>query len=288
MNGVILLRTRRTLRERFTAPAAEIADRLVERGTFDGVTPDAVGLLEEGWEHRLPCGAMAFNAFDPDNELRRTALANAAPVQEWILASRQRESLAPGGFVAQICEAADRGDITHEQAPMLVRSLLRAGVDTTVYGIANTMYALATNPGEWEKLHGEPKLDKFALDEALRWESPVQTSFRTTSRDVEVAGSVIPESSKAQLFLGLANRDPRQWDRGCRSVRHPAVGRRSRRLRHGRPPVRRPAHGAPGVRARASALGHRVPRIELAGPPKPKLNNTLKGWASVPVRVDPA
>jgi 4-methoxybenzoate monooxygenase (O-demethylating) len=123
MNGVIAPRTIRTLRERFAQPAEEIAERLVELGTFDAVTdlaevyplqvfPDAVGLPEQGRENLLPYGALAFNAFGPDNELRRTALANAAPVQAWILASCQREALAPGGFGAQIWEAADRGEIT--------------------------------------------------------------------------------------------------------------------------------------------------------------------------------
>jgi len=281
-------RTTRTLRERLSAPAEEIADRLVERGTFDAVTdlavvypprvfPDAVGLPEEGREHLLPYGALAFNAFGPDNELRRTALVNAAPVQEWILASCQREALAPGGFGARIWEAADRGDITHEQAPMLVRSLLGAGVGTTVYGIANTMYALATNQGEWEKLHGEPKLAKFAFDEALRWESLVQTFFRTTSCDVEVAGSVIPAGSKVLLFLGPANRDPRQWDERADQfdIRRRAAGQVAFGMG---------VHqcvGQPMARLESElvlfALAHRVPRIELAGPPKPKLKQHAEG-----------
>jgi cytochrome P450 len=299
MNGVIAPRTIRTLRERFAQPADEIAERLVERGTFDAVTdlaevyplqvfPDAVGLPAEGRENLLPYGALAFNAFGPDNELRRAALANAAPVQAWILASCQREALAPGGFGAQIWEAADRGEITHEQAPMLVRSLLSAGVDTTVYGIANTMYALASNPDQWEQLHAEPQLAKFVFDEALRWESPVQTFFRTTSRDAEVGGAVIPEGSKVLLFLGAANRDPRHWGEDAdrfnirrRAAGHVAFGMGVHQC-VGQPVARMESELV------LAALARRIRRIELAGPPVPKLNNTLKGWASVPVRVEPA
>jgi cytochrome P450 len=299
MNGVVSPRGMRALRERFAAPANEIADRLVAQGTFDAVTelaevyplrvfPDAVGLPEAGRENLLPYGGLAFNAFGPDNELRRNALATAAPVQAWVMEQCQRENLTPGGFGEQIWAAADRGEITHEQAPMLVRSLLTAGVDTTVYGIANTVYALSRHPGQWALLHEQPARAKFAFDEALRWESPVQTFFRTTTRDVEVAGTTIPEGTKVLLFLGSANRDPRQWgedadvlDIGRRAAGHVAFGMGVHQC-----------VGQPVARLETelvlSALAQRARAIEPAGNPVPKLNNTLKGWASVPVRLTPA
>ncbi|CAO5254080.1 cytochrome P450 [Frankia sp. AgKG'84/4] len=299
MNGVLAPREIRALRAGFTQVAEEIAQHLVERGAFDAVRdlaevyplrvfPDAVGLPATGRENLLPYGSLAFNAFGPDNELRRAALASAAPVQDWILASCQRDALAPGGFGARIWAAADRGDITHEQAPMLVRSLLSAGVDTTVHGLANTMYALASHPGQWELLHEQPRLAAFAFDEALRWESPVQTFFRTTARDAPVAGAVIPAGSKVLLFLGSANRDPRRWgadadqfDVRRRAAGHVAFGMGIHQC-----------VGQPLARLEAelvlAALARRVRRVELAGTPVPRLNNTLKGWASVPVRVEPA
>jgi 4-methoxybenzoate monooxygenase (O-demethylating) len=299
MNDVISPRSVRALRQSFAGPAEEIADRLVAQGVFDAVTelaeiyplqvfPDALGMPRDGRENLLPYGALAFNAFGPDNELRRQAFAAAAPVQEWALAQCQRDALAPGGLGAEIWAAADRGEITTEQAPLLVRSLLSAGVDTTVYGLANTLYALATHPGQWERLHAEPRLAKFAFDEALRWESPVQTFFRTTSRKVEVAGTSIPEGRKVLLFLGSANRDPRHWgddaeqfDIRRRAAGHVAFGMGVHQC-----------VGQPIARLEAelvlSALARRARSIELADAPVPKLNNTLKGWASVPVRVRPA
>ena len=298
MNGVISPRSVRALRERFTAPAEEIADRLVAQGTFDAVTelaevyplrvfPDAVGLGEEGRENLLPYGGLAFNAFGPDNELRRKALATAAPVQAWVMEQCQRENLAPDGFGAGIWAAADRGDITHEQAPMLVRSLLTAGVDTTVYGIANTVYALSRHPEQWAQLHEQPAKAKFVFDEALRWESPLQTFFRTTTRDVEVAGTRIPADTKVLLFLGSANRDPRYWgedaevlDIGRRAAGHVAFGMGVHQC-----------VGQPVARLETdlvlAALARRARAIEPAGEPVPKLNNTLKGWASVPGRLVP-
>jgi cytochrome P450 len=55
-------------------------------------------------------------------------------------------------------------------------------------------------------------MTRRAFDEVLRWDSPVQTFFRTTTRETVLAGTAIPEGSKVLLFLAAANRDPRQWE----------------------------------------------------------------------------
>lgn len=298
MSGVISPRTVRQLRAGFEAEADTFLDTLIERGTVDAVTdlaevyplkvfPDAVGLPTEGRENLLPYGALAFNAFGPHNDLLEAALASAAPVQDWILASCQRDALSDNGFGAHIWAAADRGEITTEQAPLLVRSLLSAGVDTTVYGIANSMYSLATNPDQWTALHENPALAKFAFDEALRYESPVQTFFRTSSRPATVADTVIPADSKVLLFLGSANRDPRKWgptadqfDISRQGGGHVAFGMGVHQC-VGQPIARLEAEVV------LTALARKVRRVELVGDPRPKLNNTLKGWASIPVRLTP-
>lgn len=294
MGKVISASTVRGFRETFRAEAEALADDLVARGRFDAVTdlaerypvkvfPDAVGLPVEGRENLLPYGALAFNAFGPRNHLLEHALAGAAPVQQWIWDSCQRDALAPGGLGAQVWESADRGEITHEQAPMLVRSLLSAGVDTTVYGIGNTIQALSANPQQWARLREKPSLARFAFDEALRYESPVQTFFRTTTREVEVAGVRIPEGEKVLLFLGAANRDPRKWgpDAGRMDITRKAAGHVAFGMGiHqcvGQPIARLE------VELVLTALAERIDRLKPAGEPVPKLNNTLKGWSSVPV-----
>src|SRR5438105_36692 len=97
----------------------------------------------------------------------------------WVDAQCVREVLSADGFGAQIWAAADRGDITAAQAPLVVRSLLSAGVDTTVHALSAVLYALATHPDQWHALRADPGLARVAFDEAIRWESPVQTFFRT-------------------------------------------------------------------------------------------------------------
>jgi 4-methoxybenzoate monooxygenase (O-demethylating) len=299
MGKVISASTVRGFRDTFRAEAEALADELVTRGRFDAVMdlaeryplkvfPDAVGLPIAGRENLLPYGSLAFNAFGPRNHLLEQALAQAARVQEWIWASCQRDALTPGGLGARLWEDADNGDITHEQAPMLVRSLLSAGVDTTVYGIGNTVQALSANPDQWARLRAKPALARFAFDEALRYESPVQTFFRTTTRDVEVSGIRIPEGEKVLLFLGAANRDPRKWgpdadrmDITRKAAGHVAFGMGIHQC-----------VGQPIARLEAelvlTALAQRVERLEPVGDPIPKLNNTLKGWSSAPVQIHAA
>jgi len=299
MNEAISPRAVRGMRTAFASAADELAEALVARGRFDAVTdlaevyplqvfPDAVGLPADGREYLLPYGAVAFNSFGPSNKLRTDALTAAAPAHAWVLAHCEREALAPQGLGAGIWAAVDRGEITGEQAPLLVRSLLTAGVDTTVYGLANSMYALARHPEQWTALHTDPKLAKFAFDETLRWESPVQTFFRTTSVDTEVAGTPIPKDTKVLLFLGSANRDTRHWGEDAESfdIRRSASGHVGFGMGiHqcvGQPIARLEAELMLG------ALARRAVRLELDGDPVPRPNNTLKGWASIPVRVTAA
>ena len=175
------------------------------------VFPDALGLKQEGRENLLPYAGLVFNAFGPPNKLRQDAIERSAPHQAYVAEQCQRENLAPGGFGACIHAHVDAGDITAAEAPLLVRSLLSAGVDTTVNGIGAAVYCLARFPDQFAKLRQDPTLARNAFEEAVRFESPVQTFFRTTTREVEIGGHMIGEGEKVLMFLGAANRDPRRW-----------------------------------------------------------------------------
>ena len=143
---------------------------------------------------------------------------------------RHREALSPDGMGATIWAAVDSGEVTAQEAPFLVRSLLSAGLDTTIIGIGNGLYAFAANPGQWQALRDNPALVRPAFDEILRWESPVQTFFRTTTKQVELGGMTLPADAKILLFLAGANRDPRRWEQpdrfdiGRRAAGHVAFG----------------------------------------------------------------
>ncbi|MBR0896723.1 cytochrome P450 [Bradyrhizobium tropiciagri] len=286
----------RSMRDEFERKAERLADELLDRREFDAIPrlaeayplevfPDAVGLQKEGRHHLLPFGNMIFNSFVP-NERFRESVRDAAPVVEWIFGQCARERLMPGGFGSQIWSAVDSGSITSEEAQVLVRAFLQAGLDTTVTGIGNAVYAFAKFPVQWETLRSDTKLLRPSFDEVLRWESPVQTFFRTTTCDVEVGGRMIPEGRKVLLFLGAANRDRRRFDNPAtfdirrRATGHVAFGTG--------------IHGCVGqilarveTEAMLGALLRRVKRIELIGEPKRKLNNTVRSLAALPVRLHP-
>src|SRR5256885_2171215 len=197
LNQVLSATAMKPLRAHFTALAEAKVDELLARGGFDAVAdlaeayplsvfPDALGLKKEGRENLLPYASLVFNAFGPPNQLRQEAIDRSAPHQSYVAAQCQRENLAPGGFGACIHARADAGDITDGEAPLLVRSLLSAGIDTTVNGIGAAVYCLARFPEQLAKLRSDPSLSRNAFEEAVRYESPVQTFFRTTTRAVEI------------------------------------------------------------------------------------------------------
>ena len=286
------------LRDGFMAAAEAKVDELVARGSFDAIPdlaeayplsvfPDALGLQPEGREHLIPYASLVFNAFGPPNELRQQAIERSAPHQAYVTAQCQRDNLTPGGFGACIHAFSDSGEITPAEAPLLVRSLLSAGLDTTVYGIGAAVYCLARFPDQWARLRADPALARNAFEEAVRFESPVQTFFRTTTRDVELGGVVIPEGEKVLMFLGAANRDPRRWEQpdsyditrkvsghvGFGSGIHMCVGQLVARLEG---------------EAVLTALARKVGAITMSDEPKRRYNNTLRGLESLPVTFTPA
>lgn len=295
MTSVLSRRAFNDLREPFTKAAEQLIDSLIERGRFDAIKdlaqaypltvfPEAVGVLDSERKYLLPYGNMAFNAFGPQNALLQHSMQNAQPLSEWIMAQCRREALRPGGFGARIYAAADEGTITEDDAALLTRSLLTAGIDTTVNAIGNALVCFARYPQAWQALHAEPALVRSAFDEAIRFESPVQTFFRTTTRAVEVAGVPIPEGHKLLMFLGAANRDPRRWvDAETFDIRRSAAGHVG---------FGAGIHACVGqMIARLEGeivltqLARKVKHIEALSDPVPRLNNTLRGWDSLEVSI---
>lgn len=298
LTGVINPGTVRALRGPFTGPAEALADAVVARGTVDAVHdvaevyplrvfPDAVGIPEEGREHLLPYGNMVFNAFGPENDIHREAFANGEERSAAIMRNCARQNLSDSGFGARIWDRAHEGLITPEQATLLVRALLSAGVDTTVFGIGNTLKVLSERPDAWAALREKPHLAKFAVDEALRLESPFQKFHRTATVDAVLGGVRIPAGAKVLLFLGAANRDPRKWAHGDRfelertAAGHVAFGMGLHQC-VGQPIARLE------VELILQALLKRVERLEPTGEPVPILHNVLRGFESIPVRLVPA
>lgn len=298
ISRVMSPRTVQTLRTVFEAEAEALVDRVLQQRDIDGmkdlaeyfplkVFPDAVGLGPGGRENLVLYGDMVFNALGPRNERLQRSMERLAPVSSWIMDHCRRDALRPGSLGAQIYQAVDTGEITEAQAPMLVRSFLSAGVDTTIYGIANLLLTLANHPDEYAKLHAEPALARQTFEESLRYESALQTIFRTTAHNTVLAGVPIPADCKVLNLLGAANRDPRKWKEPERfNVDRNPIGH----LVFGSG-----VHGCVGqIIARMEGeqllrcLARRVKRIETTGPHQRHPNNSLRAMRSLPLRLTPA
>ena len=288
----------RSFRAGFEVEANKLIDRLLDMSEVEvtndvaqayvlKVFPDAVGLTPDNRINLMKYGAMVFNGFGPVNDITTDSMRDVGPVAAWIMEQCRHENLAPGKLGDQVYQAVPSGQISAEEALILVRSFLSAGVDTTVDAVGNTLWSFATNPGQWAKLKANPALVKQGFEEVLRYESPFQTFFRTTACDVEVAGVKIPGNEKIMLSTGSANRDPRKWARpeifdverdlsghvGFGYGIHACIGQMISRLE---------------IEVLLTALATRKIDFEVAGEPKRRLHNTLRGFNHLPMRFKAA
>ncbi len=115
-------------------------------------------------------------------------------------------------LLSALAVAEDEGRrLTQEELLANAMLLLLAGHETTVNLIGNGTLNLLRNPDQAEMLREEPSLAPSAIEEVLRYESPVQLTLRRASEPVEVGGVTIGEGEHVLLMLGAANRDPARF-----------------------------------------------------------------------------
>src|ERR1700728_3983079 len=285
------------LQEIFDRRADELAGDLVARGSFDAVPdlaeifptrvfPEAFGIATDGRDQLLAYGAMVFNGHGPRNHLFESSMAGAEGVIGWITEQCSRSSLRPDGLGALIYAGVDAGEVTEDEAALLVRSFLSAGLDTTVSAIGLGVLDFALYPDQWQALRRDPSLARNAFEEVVRRESPVIGFFRTTSEPVWLAGADLPAGAKVLVLFAGANRDPRFWaepdrfDIGRKTAGHMGFGIGVRNC-VGQVIAR--MEGEAVFRALAS----RVASWRLTGEARPRLHHTLRSLDTLPVAVEP-
>jgi hypothetical protein len=117
-------------------------------------------------------------------------------------------------LISGLIEVADEGDrLSEEELVAMAMLLLIAGHETTVNLIGNAVLALLTHPDQRALLRERPDLLAGAVEEVLRWDSPVHsTPARFAAEDVEYSGVTIPAGSVVLLSLASANRDGERFD----------------------------------------------------------------------------
>ncbi|SEO60010.1 cytochrome P450 [Amycolatopsis saalfeldensis] len=235
-----------------------------------------------GWSH-----AMA-RAVDPDfllSEADRTAAVRAR--REFVayfreLAAERRR--APGqDLLSDLVTVSDAGDKLSEGELLVTLTLLLvAGHVTTTNLIGNGVLALLREPAGLGALGTGGELAEPAVEEVLRYDSPVQLTSRTALRDTSVGGFAVSAGTQAIVLIGAANRDPAghadpdRFDPSREPGRHLAFGQGIHFCL-----------GAPLARLEGRivfrALARRVPSLHLAGAPSWGPMTTLRGLASLPV-----
>jgi 4-methoxybenzoate monooxygenase (O-demethylating) len=284
------------LRATFEAQADALIEQALEKGAFDAIPdlvqrfpltvfPDAVGMKREDRSHMLVYGAMVFGGFGPVTPWYEELMKQAETVSAWIMERCQREALSADGMGAAIYAQVDAGVIEEWEAPLLVRSFLSAGVDTTIDSIGLCLRCLAEHPDQWALLRADPGLARAAFEEATRYDSSSQSLFRTTLEDFEFEGVPLGKHQKVLVLIGAAGRDPAKWtdpDRfdltrrvtasqiGYGAGAHSCVAQMMARL-----------EGEVFFRA----LAEKVDRIEITGPPQLRLQPGLRGLSSLPLRL---
>ncbi|ATY15886.1 cytochrome P450 [Amycolatopsis sp. AA4] len=185
---------------------------------------------------------------------------------------------SPRGIVRDLTAS----ELTPDEVVATAVLLLMAGHEATVNVIGNGVTALLTHRTEWERLRSDPTLLDSAVEELIRFDSPLQLFERTATEDVEIAGYRVEKGAKIGALLGAAARDPKVFDA-------PDT------LDVGRSPN---AHlgfgmgihycvGAPLARveiaAALTALTERLPDLRLAAEPERRPEFVIRGLRTLPV-----
>jgi len=115
-------------------------------------------------------------------------------------------------LISLLIDIEEEGEVlTEEELYAQCIALLFAGHETTRNLIGNGMYTLLRHPQETEELREKPEMIRTAVEEILRYESPVQFTARVLKEDVEICGQHIPKKWSVLCMLGAANRDPKRF-----------------------------------------------------------------------------
>jgi cytochrome P450 len=124
----------------------------------------------------------------------------------------QRRATPTGDLLSTLVHAEVEGErLTDEEIYSFLRLLLPAGADTTYRLIGSTLYALLTHPDQFEAVRADRAQLAWAIEEALRWEAPVQFAARETTEPVALGGVDLPAGAQVLVALGSANRDERRY-----------------------------------------------------------------------------
>lgn len=272
-----------------SAPAPPTADLVAQYASLLPATviAEILGAPVAMRRQFLDWGAGAALSLDVGLSYRdfRRSERDIAALHRWMLGHFAEVRRAPRDDVlSALVTAHDQADqLTGDELSSIAMLLLAAGFETTVNLLGNGAVLLMRHPDQLDLLRAQPRRWADAVEEILRYDSPVQRTGRVAQRDTEVAGCQVPAGSLTILLLGGANRDPAVFADPHRfdvqranaaqhlafsSGIHYCVGATLARL-----------EGEVGLRA----LFRRFPELTLADAPRRRRTRILRGYDAIPV-----
>ena len=302
VSSVFTHRAVAAMRDDVQAVANRLLDELAEDGgTVDiverycaklpvAIISDILGVAERDRERVLQFGEHAAPSLDfaLTYEQFRTVEQGLLDFDRWLGQHMAQLRRNPGeDLMSKLIHAQIDGQhLSDVELRATAGLVLAAGFETTVNLLGNGVRLLVDNPDQLEILRAEPDLWPNAVDEILRLESPVQMTARVADKDVEIAGRQIKKDSFVAMIIAAANRDPDVFadptrldvrrENASRHLafsggRHFCLGAALARL-----------EGEVGLRT----LFDRFPDLAVVGPGQRRPTRVLRGWLSLPVRLD--
>lgn len=282
----------------------ELMASLEARGTVDFVrelacklplaaTGEIMGLAPDDWRQILVWSSAVIGEVEAEHMLAGETAVQASERQsnefreylENLIHQHRQPGGGPSDFINRLVTAQVRGKPMNDQQLIgYLFVLIAAGNDTTRNATVGGLVALLEHPEQRDRLCADPRLLGAAVDEILRWTSPVVSFLRTCAEDFKLGGTTIKAGETVCMFYPSANRDdavfehPYRFDIGRTPNDHIAFG-------YG-------AHFCIGtnlaraeLRAALQALLPVLPRLAIAGPAHRIGNTHVSGISKLPVRL---
>lgn len=281
---------------RLKTAADGLIETLCKRGHFDAVhdlarylpltiVAELVGLPDHaGPENMLKWASATFNLFSTENERTRQSFEDLKDLRQFLLDYGRPDQLRPGGWARRIFEVGPEHGLTDAQCAQLMRDYINPSLDTTISTTGQIIAFLAEHPDQWQMIREDASLIPNAVEEAVRMATPIRAFTRYVIKDSLLAGHQIPEGARVLVIYASANRDERKYPDPDRYDVTRAV--------HDHVGFGQGVHMCMGMHlARREiillieALRRQVDRFEITGTPGIAMNNTIRAYASLPVRV---
>lgn len=145
----------------------------------------------------------------------KRAFEASAALKDYFLSQIElRRSKPTDDIIGDLVTAEIDGEkLTGEAIYSFLRLLLPAGLETTYRSSGNLIYLLLTHPDQFTAVQADHELIGQAIEEGLRYETPLTTVQRSTSEDTELDGVALPAGAVIDVCMGSANRDGNRWER---------------------------------------------------------------------------